>query len=87
MQNIIESLYYGEISPLEQVFSNDSIYQNHLKCQVEVSQELESTLSEEQKTLFKDYQQKVNDTASYTNEQLFYRGFKTGARMVMEILK
>lgn len=55
MQNIIESLYYGEISPLEQVFSNDSYYQNHLKCQVEVSQELESTLLEEQKVLFKDY--------------------------------
>lgn len=44
-------------------------------------------MTAEQKTLFEDYLQKVNDTNSYIYQMLFCQGFKMGAEIVLEALK
>lgn len=84
MQNIIEAIYDGELSPIEQIVAKDSYYREYMERQCEVNEKLQESLTGEQRHLFEDYLQRVNVTDSYIQRRIFCQGFKIGAQIILE---
>ena len=84
--NIIEELWYGNISPCERDFKRGSQYSELLGYIVRHEEDLQKRLNEEEKEIFEKFTEGTNEMYGIAEREAFVRGFKLGARIIIEVM-
>lgn len=83
MRDILRDLYYGNYAAFERTYSRESEQAKALGIVVDLEERLRSMLSEEQKALFKQYDDAVADLASVSNADCFVEGYQLGVNLIL----
>ena len=83
MRDILRDLYFGRYAAFERTYSHESEYAQALGVVVDLEEKLRNILSEEQKTLFKQYDSAVADLASVSNANCFEEGYQLGVNLIL----
>lgn len=84
MQNILETLFSGEIRPIEQIVLNDVKYKEQTQQQIKILDALLPTLTKEQNYQLEKYLNQANDIQSYLYQKIFRQGFSIGVQILIE---
>ena len=84
---ILEELWYGNVEPTEYDTSACKEYKKLLEQICRSEEKLQATMGEEQKALFIQYTDCVNQYHAITDCMLFQNSFRMGARMMLEVLE
>ena len=84
---ILEELWYGNIEPTEYDTASCREYKQLLEQVCRKEEILQATLGKEQKALFVQYTDSVNQYHAITDCMLFQNSFRLGARMMLEVME
>ena len=84
--NILEDLWFGNISPWERPFKKDSAYAELLALVVRHQEDLLGRLNEEEKKIFEKYADCTSEMLNLSEREAFVKGFTLGARIIIEVL-
>ena len=84
--NIIEDLWYGNISPWERPFKQDSPYAELLALVIRHQEDLLGRLNDEEKEIFEKYSDCTSEMHDLTEREAFVKGFTLGAKMIIEVM-
>ena len=84
--NILEDLWFGNISPWERPFKKDSAYAELLALVIRHQEELNRRLNDEEKEIFEKFSECSNEMHDLTEREAFVKGFTIGARIIIEVL-
>lgn len=84
--SILKDLYYGNIEPSQRFIKKDSEYKKIQGEFVDCLEELNATLTEEQKRLRVQIEDKSLAMCCISEEERFIDGFCMGAKMMLEII-
>ena len=84
--NILEDLWFGNISPGERPFKKDLAYAELLALVIRHQEDLLSRLNDEEKEIFEKYSDCSNEMHDITEREAFVKGFTIGARIIIEVL-
>ena len=84
--NILEDLWFGNISPWERPFKKDSVYAELLALVVRHQEELLGRLNDEEKEIFEKYTGCTDEMHDMTEREAFVKGFTIGARIIIEVM-
>jgi hypothetical protein len=84
--NILEELWYGNVSPNEMNIPKGSKLNELLKEIIHSEEQLDKTLTDEQKQLLENLKNAQLKFNSLTECEVFAKGFKLGAKIMLEIL-
>lgn len=84
--NILEDLYYGNISPCERNFKKGSVYSELLGYIVRHQEDLQKRMNDEEKEIFEKFTECTNEMYSMTEREAFVSGFTLGARIIIEVM-
>ena len=85
MPNILEDLYYGNLSPSQRSVKPNSRVQTLMKKQGDLETKLSESLTEEQRANFEPYLSITADLLDANCLDSFITGFRLGARFTHEI--
>ena len=80
--NIIEELWYGNISPCERDFKRGSTYSELLGYIVRHEEDLQKRLKE----IFDKFTECTNEMYGIAERESFVRGFALGAKIIIEVM-
>lgn len=83
---ILEELYVGDVRPGERSFKRNSQYGRALNESADAVDRLIAILSDEQKKLFEEYMDAQQEVMVLTDAETFIYGFRTGAKIMMDVL-
>ena len=86
MPNILEDLYYGNISPCQRAVRPDSRVKKLMQKQSELESKLNGSFTEEQQANFEQYLSLCADLLDANCLDSFITGFRLGARFMHETL-
>lgn len=81
---ILESLWYGNIRPVEKFVDGNAEYKNLLRLVGNNREKLEATLTPEQAELFEKYYTAVNEMNSVSEASAFKYGFNLAIGLLTE---
>ena len=84
--NIIEELWYGNISPCERDFKRGSTYSELLGYIVRHEEDLQKRLNDEEKETLDKFTECTNEMYGIAEREAFERGFVLGARIIIEVM-
>ena len=84
--NIIEELWYGNISPCERGFKKGSKYSELLGYIVRHEEDLQKRLNDEEKEILEKFTECTNEMYCIAEREAFARGFVLGARIIIEVM-
>ena len=84
--NILEELWFGNISPWERPFKKDSAYAELLALVIRHQEDLNSRLNNEEKEIFEKYSECSNEMHDLTEREAFVKGFTIGAQIIIAVL-
>ncbi len=84
--NILEDLWFGNISPWERPFKKDSAYAELLALVIRHQENLNGRLNDEEKEIFEKYSECSNEMHDLTEREAFVKGFTIGARIIIAVL-
>ena len=84
--NIIEELWYGNISPCERDFRKGSKYSELLGYIVRHEEDLQKRLNNEEKEILEKLTECTNEMYGIAEREVFARGFVLGARIIIEVM-
>lgn len=84
--NIIEELYYGNLSGTDGTLVPGSELAKAVDTAVTAQEKLEETLSDEQKELFERYQKAMDQEDDVAFRNAFVKGFRMGMLIAMEVM-
>ena len=82
--DIINELWYGNISPFEQCTRSDKRLKELLKLVSRNREELDGTLTDKQKEIFEKFEDCMNEMHSITERDAFSYGFRLGVQLMAE---
>ena len=85
MPNILEDLYYGNISPCQRTVRPDSRVKKLMQKKSELESKLNGSFNEEQRANFEQYLSVTADLLDANCLDNFITGFRHGARFAHEI--
>ena len=85
MPNILEDLYYGNLSPCQRAVRPDSNIQALMQKQSDLETKLSESLTEEQRETFEQYLSVSAKLLDANCLDSFIAGFRLGARFTHEI--
>ena len=85
MPNILEDLYYGNISPCQRTVRPDSRVKKLMQKQSELESKLNGSFTEEQQANFEQYLSLCANILDANCLDSFITGFRLGARFAHEI--
>ena len=85
MPNILEDLYYGNLSPCQRAVRPDSKVQKLMQKQSDLESKLNDSFTEEQRATFEQYLSLTADLLDANCLDSFITGFRFGARFTHEI--
>ena len=83
---ILEDLYYGNIVPQEKTFLKDSQYATLLTYVQRHMDDLNATLTEEQKEIFEKFHDCKEEMQIISEVNAFISGFKLAMRIMIEVM-
>ena len=83
--NILEDLWFGNISPWERPFKKDSTYAELLALVVRHQEDLLGRLNDEEKEIFEKYADAASEMYSHPNREVFFSGFTLGVKIMAEV--
>ena len=83
MRDILRDLYYGNYAAFERTYTRESEQSKALGIVVDLEEKLRNMLSEEQKAVFKQYDDAVADLASISNADSFVEGYQLGVNLIL----
>ena len=84
--NIIEELWYGNVSPCERDFKKGSKYSELLGYIVRHEEDLQKRLNDEEKEILEKFTECTNEMYGIAEREAFVRGFVLGARIIIEVM-
>ena len=84
--NIIEELWYGNISPCERDFKKGITYSELLGYIVRHEEDLQKRLNDEEKEIFEKFTECMGEMYGIAEREAFTRGFVFGARIIIEVM-
>lgn len=84
--NVLEELWYGNISPCEMDFKRGSKYSELLGYIVRHEEDLQKRLNDEEKEILEKFTECTNEMCSIAEREAFVRGFTLGARIIIEVM-
>ena len=84
--NILEDLWFGNISPWERPFKKDSAYAELLALVIRHQEDLNGRLNDEEKEIFEKYSECSNEMHDLTEREAFVKGFTIGAQIIIAVL-
>ena len=84
--NILEDLWFGNISPWEREFKKDSPYAELLALVIRHQEDLLERLNDEEKEIFEKFTDCSTEMHDITEREAFVKGFTIGARIIIEVL-
>lgn len=84
MRNIIEELYYGNITPCDRDIIKGGTYSHLLHLVIRNEDDLMQTLTQAQKETFEKFKDSTSELSSMTEVTAFTIGFKLGLRLTAE---
>ena len=84
--NIIEELWYGNISPCERDFKKGSKYSELLGCIVRHEEDLKKRLNDEEIEILEKFTECTNEMYGIAEREAFVRGFVLGAGIIIEVM-
>ena len=84
--NILEDLWFGNISPWERPFKKDGTYAELLALVIRHQDDLKSRLNDEEKAIFEKYVDCTTEMHDLTEREAFVKGFTLGTRIIIEVL-
>ena len=85
--SLLEEFWYGNIEPMEYDTSSCKEYKKLLELICRNEEKLRATMTDEQKELFEKYTDCVREYQTIADFLLFQNSFKSGARMIVEIMR
>ena len=85
MPNILEDLYYGNLSPCQRTVRPDSRVKKLMQKQSELEAKLNGSFTEEQRANFEQYLSVCADLLDANSLDSFITGFRLGAQFAHEI--
>ena len=82
----IKDIYHGNACPLEKRFADDSDYMELTREWLKLNAEFESSLTEQQKTIFNRLCDIQGEQTSITNERYYQMGLRDGSELMLDIL-
>ena len=82
--DIINELWYGNVSPFEQCTRGDTRLKELLKLVARNREDLDGTLTEKQKETLGKYEECMNEMHSITERDAFSYGFRLGVQLMTE---
>ena len=82
--DIINELWYGNISPFEQCTRGDKRLKELLKLVARNREELDGTLTAKQKETLEKFEDCTNEMHSVTERDAFSYGFRLGVRLMAD---
>ena len=84
MMYVLDKLWRGQLSPSEQCVNADSEYSRLRHEAAQLSKQLLSTMSEEGKRIFQEYQDLREQMCAISEEDMFVNGFRIGVGMILD---
>ena len=84
--NIIEELWYGNISPCERDFKKGSKYSELLGYIVRHEEDLKKRLNDEEIEILEKFTECTNEMYGIAEREAFVSGFVLGARIIIEVM-
>lgn len=85
--NILEDLYYGNISPHERYIKQGSKVEKLVKLICKNEDELNNSLTEKQKETFEKFKDVTSELSCITEREAFTAGFILATRIMMQVTK
>ena len=82
--NILDELWYGNISPFEQCTRDDKRLKELFKLVARNRERLGEMLTEKQKEVLEKFEECMNEMHSVTERDAFSCGFRLGVRLMAE---
>ena len=82
--DIINELWYGNVSPFEQCTRGDKRLKELLKLVARNREELDGTLTDKQKDTLEKFEDCMNEMHSITERDAFSYGFRLGVQLMAE---
>jgi hypothetical protein len=82
--DIINELWYGNVSPFEQCTRGNKRLKELLKLVAQNREELDGTLTEKQKETLEKFEDCMNEMHSITERDSFSYGFRLGVQLIAE---
>ena len=86
MKSMIDELWYGNVSPMDDTRNNAEEMKELMSCIARHQEELVATLTDEQKAIFEKFDDCWSEYASKAEKTIFSYAFKLGARLTLETL-
>ena len=86
MKKTISDLYYGNLNLYDRSMKNNVEYNQSLREAAKARDELEGTMTDEQKRLLNVYVDKCGTTSCHLEFSAFLLGFRIAARLLCETL-
>ena len=83
--NILEDLYYGNISPHERYIKQGSKVEKLVKLICKNEDELSNSLTEKQKETFEKFKDVTSELSCITEREAFTAGFILATRIMMQV--
>ena len=83
--NILEDLYYGNISPHERYIKQGSKVEKLVKLICKNEDELNNILTEKQKESFEKFKDVTSELSCITEREAFTAGFILATRIMMQV--
>ena len=84
--NVLEDLWFGNISPWERPFKKDSAYAELLALVIRHQEGLLSRLNDEEKEIFEKYADCSSEMHDLNGREAFVKGFALGAKIIIEVM-
>lgn len=84
--NILEDLWFGNISPWERPFKKGSAYSELLTLIARHYDDLVVRLNDGEKAIFEKYADCTGEMHDLTEREAFIKGFTIGARIIIEVM-
>ena len=84
--NILEDLWFGNISPWERPFKKDSTYAELLALVIRHQEDLNGRLNDEEKEIFEKFSECSTEMHDLTEREAFVKGFTIGAQIVIAVM-
>ncbi len=84
--NILEDLWFGNISPWERPFKKDSAYAQLLALVIRHQEDLNGRLNDEEKEIFEKFSECSTELHDLTEREAFVKGFTIGAQIIIAVM-
>ena len=84
--NVLEELWFGNISPWERSFKKGSAYSKLLTLIARHYDDLVERLNDEEKEIFEKYADCTTEMRDLTEREAFVKGFTIGAQIIIEVM-